>query len=244
MKRQRGRGPSRPSNQNPNRAYESNGPDMRVRGSAQTVLERYGQAGRDAMAAGDRVLAENYFQHAEHYLRLIKAIQPNFIPRTEMAIAGFPSDYDENADENMPIEAEKENFEGQEPREGQNNRGWNRDENGRNNNRNNNNDRNNDRNNRNRNRDRYRPDRNLENGAIGQENNGQVPSPQNPISNDPVPQNTEIETNSGEVAAAPREPRAPRNSRTRRPPREDQSAGFGDELPAFLAGPAISVDVE
>ncbi|KAF0092750.1 MAG: cytosolic protein, partial [Hyphomonadaceae bacterium] len=98
MKRQRSRGRGKPLNNNPNRAYESVGPDMKVRGSAQTILERYQQAGRDAMGSGDRVLAENYLQHAEHYLRLIKSIMPNFIPRSELAIAGLPSDYDEDDD--------------------------------------------------------------------------------------------------------------------------------------------------
>ena len=64
--------------QNPNRAYESTGPDIKVRGSAQTILEKYQQLGRDAMASGDRVLAENYLQHAEHYLRLIRSIPVSY----------------------------------------------------------------------------------------------------------------------------------------------------------------------
>ena len=66
IKRQRGRGRNKPTNNNPNRAYESTGPDIKVRGSAQTILEKYQQVGRDAMASGDRILAENYMQHAEH----------------------------------------------------------------------------------------------------------------------------------------------------------------------------------
>lgn len=98
MKRQRGRGRNpgqKPQNNNPNRAYESNGPDIKVRGSAQTVFEKYQQLARDANSAGDRVLGENYLQHAEHYFRVLRAMQPTFVPRSDMMIAG----YDEDADE-------------------------------------------------------------------------------------------------------------------------------------------------
>lgn len=153
MKRQRSRGRNnKPGNQNPNRAYESTGPDIKVRGSAQTIFERYQQVGRDAMAAGDRVLAENYLQHAEHYLRLVKAIQPNFIPRSELQIAGLPSDFDEDGNENEnseddnDLEAGEEGEENQarEPRENNNRNRYDRnnDENGRYNNRDNNRDNN------------------------------------------------------------------------------------------------------
>ena len=57
------------------RVYESNGPDVKVRGNAQTVAEKYLQLGRDALSASDIVGAENYFQHAEHYLRIVSAAQ-------------------------------------------------------------------------------------------------------------------------------------------------------------------------
>lgn len=71
--RSRGRG-RRPANAG-NRVYESNGPDVKVRGTAQTVADKYLQLGRDAISAGDSVKAEGYFQHAEHYLRIIAAAQ-------------------------------------------------------------------------------------------------------------------------------------------------------------------------
>lgn len=58
-----------------NRSYESNGPDIKVRGTAQHVAEKYAQLARDAQSSGDRVMAENYFQHAEHYNRLIAEAQ-------------------------------------------------------------------------------------------------------------------------------------------------------------------------
>jgi hypothetical protein len=55
--------------------YESNGPDVKVRGTAQTVADKYLQLGRDAQSSGDIVMAESYFQHAEHYLRIVFAAQ-------------------------------------------------------------------------------------------------------------------------------------------------------------------------
>ena len=58
-----------------NRVYESNGPDIKVRGTAQTVAEKYMQLGRDAHSSSDNVMAESYFQHAEHYLRIVAAAQ-------------------------------------------------------------------------------------------------------------------------------------------------------------------------
>jgi hypothetical protein len=58
-----------------NRVYESNGPDVKVRGTAQTVADKYLQLGRDAHSSGDTVMAESYYQHAEHYLRLLAAAQ-------------------------------------------------------------------------------------------------------------------------------------------------------------------------
>lgn len=58
-----------------NRVYESNGPDVKVRGTAQTIADKYLQLGRDAQSSGDSVMAESYYQHAEHYLRIIMAAQ-------------------------------------------------------------------------------------------------------------------------------------------------------------------------
>lgn len=57
--------------------FDSNGPDVRVRGSALQVYEKYLALGRDAALAGDRVGAENYHQHAEHYFRLLNANPEN-----------------------------------------------------------------------------------------------------------------------------------------------------------------------
>jgi hypothetical protein len=57
------------------RVYESNGPDVKIRGTANHIAEKYIQLARDATASGDPVAAENYYQHAEHYFRLIAAAQ-------------------------------------------------------------------------------------------------------------------------------------------------------------------------
>lgn len=57
------------------RNFESNGPDVKIRGNAQHVYEKYLQLARDAAGSGDRVMAENYLQHAEHYYRIIAAAQ-------------------------------------------------------------------------------------------------------------------------------------------------------------------------
>ncbi len=59
-----------------NKVFDSNGPDVKVRGTAQTVAEKYMQLGRDAQSSGDNVAAETYYQHAEHYYRLWAANQP------------------------------------------------------------------------------------------------------------------------------------------------------------------------
>lgn len=55
--------------------FDSNGPDVRVRGNAWQVCEKYQALARDAQSSGDRVLAENYLQHAEHYYRVTEAIE-------------------------------------------------------------------------------------------------------------------------------------------------------------------------
>jgi len=60
---------------NRNHVFDSNGPDVRLRGTSQQLFEKYLQLGRDATSAGDRVQAESYFQHAEHYYRILMAMQ-------------------------------------------------------------------------------------------------------------------------------------------------------------------------
>ena len=63
----------------PNRSYDSNGPDVKIRGTASHIYDKYQQLARDAQSAGDRVAAENYLQHAEHYYRLMVAANPGIV---------------------------------------------------------------------------------------------------------------------------------------------------------------------
>ncbi len=74
MKRQRGRNRNNSNkSHNGNRQMESNGPDTKVRGSATQIHDKYVNLARDAAVSGNRVKAESYRQHAEHYLRLMNA---------------------------------------------------------------------------------------------------------------------------------------------------------------------------
>ena len=97
-------------NQNPlTRVYESNGPDVKIRGTANHVAEKYLQLARDAQSSGDPVSAENYFQHAEHYFRLIAAANeqfrqqnPNFQPqRPEGGSGGNDQQFQQRNDDNF-----------------------------------------------------------------------------------------------------------------------------------------------
>lgn len=73
----RGRGRSRKA-QNPlTKNYESNGPDVKIRGTAAHISEKYTSLARDALTSSDIVRHENYLQHAEHYNRIIAAAQQN-----------------------------------------------------------------------------------------------------------------------------------------------------------------------
>lgn len=71
----RGRNQRRRQGVNINRAYDSNGPEVRIRGTANQIYDKYLALARDAASSGDRVKAENYLQHAEHYFRVIRAMQ-------------------------------------------------------------------------------------------------------------------------------------------------------------------------
>jgi hypothetical protein len=75
--RSRGRNGGRKHVNPLSRSFESNGPDVKVRGNAPHIAEKYMQLARDAQSSGDSVMAENYLQHAEHYFRIVSAAQPN-----------------------------------------------------------------------------------------------------------------------------------------------------------------------
>ena len=103
-KRMRGR--NRKS-QNPlTRVYESNGPDVKIRGTASHVADKYIQLARDAQTSGDPVGAENYYQHAEHYYRMIAVAQeqfrqanPYYRPETEQRDDNYEDGDDEGAEQ-------------------------------------------------------------------------------------------------------------------------------------------------
>lgn len=111
MKRQRGRnrggGGNKPQQHNANRAFDSNGPDgVKVRGNAQHVFEKYQQLARDAASSSDRVLAENYLQHAEHYFRLLRAMQPQRSPSEilgrDQVSSGLDIDFEDESGQGLP----------------------------------------------------------------------------------------------------------------------------------------------
>ena len=66
-----------------NRVFDSSGPDGKVRGTPQQIIDKYNQLARDAQLANDRVATENFQQHAEHYLRLLSDAQREMDQRRE-----------------------------------------------------------------------------------------------------------------------------------------------------------------
>lgn len=112
MKRQRGRGrkPSNPSN----RSYESNGPDVKIRGNANQIYDKYLQYARDAQTSGDRIAAEAYFQHAEHYFRIMAANQPKERPMSNDEQDGRDEDdrQNENSSNNSKSSRDSQSADG------------------------------------------------------------------------------------------------------------------------------------
>ncbi len=176
-----------------NKVFDSNGPDVKLRGTAQTVAEKYMQLGRDAQSSGDSVSAESYYQHAEHYYRVWASNQPvgaSLIMSRKLGEEEFEEDGEGGDEEQVEGQAPQvesgtvaEGVEGGEatPVEGQESqpRQFNNNRNDRNNN-GNRNDRNNN------NRERFRPrwqDRNRNqndaNGEPGQpQQQADTPAPQ------------------------------------------------------------------
>ena len=109
---------------NANRAFDSNGPDgVKVRGAAQHVYEKYQQLARDAHTSGDRVLAENHLQHAEHYFRVLRAMQPQRpladIVGRDQFVSGYDIDFeDESGGQAETVEAEADAADAEGERQG------------------------------------------------------------------------------------------------------------------------------
>ncbi len=96
-KRMRGRNRKGGHHQNPlSRMYESNGQDVKIRGTASHIAEKYLQLARDAQSSGDTIASENYYQHAEHYFRLIAAAQEQ-LRQTQPYFQQQPGDMRGNA---------------------------------------------------------------------------------------------------------------------------------------------------
>jgi hypothetical protein len=68
-----GNGGGRPRTPHRSQTFDSNGPGLKIRGNAYQVFERYVALAREAASAGDRIAAENLYQHAEHYFRVMNA---------------------------------------------------------------------------------------------------------------------------------------------------------------------------
>lgn len=86
---------NRPSNSR-NQTFDSSGPEGKVRGSANQVYEKYLALARDAQSSGDRIGAENFFQHAEHYFRIMTANGQQMRPRP---MNGFGDEFDDENEE-------------------------------------------------------------------------------------------------------------------------------------------------
>ncbi len=97
-KRMRGRNRSGKGPNPLTRSFESNGPDVKIRGTALHIAEKYGQLARDAHSSGDRIAAESYYQHAEHYYRIIAAAQAQ-MPFPQQQVFRNGDDADEEIDE-------------------------------------------------------------------------------------------------------------------------------------------------
>ena len=104
-RRGRGRNNNNRKSHNPlARSFESNGPDVKIRGTPAHIAEKYLTLSRDAQSSGDPVLAENYLQHAEHYTRIIMAYrdqlqQPGDMPNGNGQRLREPGDSDEFGDD-------------------------------------------------------------------------------------------------------------------------------------------------
>src|ERR1700737_4432004 len=112
-KRMRGRNNHRKSHNPMARVFESNGPDVKIRGNPSHIAEKYIQLARDAQASGDPVAAENYYQHDEHYYRVIAAAQeqyrqnnPHFAPPENEMGGTRDESFEEGEEDTQPVMAD------------------------------------------------------------------------------------------------------------------------------------------
>lgn len=244
------------------RSYESNGPDVKVRGTAQHVAEKYLQLARDAQSSGDTVAAESYFQYAEHYYRILLAAQEQMAQQFGHSFPpnrAFVEDADEGDEEGeeegqlfQPGAGPQPDFRGPNGHAGQN--GYNghgglraegeggegQPQGGQRFDRQNRRERfnNNDRNNNDRRFDRQdrgerRFDRNAEGGQSGAP--GYAPRPDAPRSDIPVSSENATEAAPEQVQSERRFERSERPQRERRPRREREiEADAGEDVATAL----------
>lgn len=105
--RNRGNSGRRGGNGGSNRSqvFDSNGPDVRIRGTAHQVFEKYTALAKDAAASGDRIVAESYLQHAEHYQRVINSWAEKNNNRNDRS-----SDNNQSQDQNQKAKAGEEDL--------------------------------------------------------------------------------------------------------------------------------------
>ncbi len=106
-RRNRNRNSGRRNNQQRTQVYDSNGPDVRIRGTAHQVAEKYLALAKDATSSGDRIMAENYYQHAEHYIRIINENNGKFDADKVMGGKSSSPQSKENDDGNAANEGKK-----------------------------------------------------------------------------------------------------------------------------------------
>ena len=89
--------------------YDSNGPDVRIRGTAHQVAEKYLALAKDAVSLGDSIVAENYYQHAEHYVRILNEFDGKFdsnksLEKKPESVADNAGNVDTKKAEEKPVE--------------------------------------------------------------------------------------------------------------------------------------------
>ncbi|GLK68438.1 DUF4167 domain-containing protein [Hansschlegelia plantiphila] len=196
------------------RSYESNGPDVKIRGTAGTIADKYVQLSRDALTSGDPVAAENYLQHAEHYYRLLAAAQAQYQPNQTFVRADSEDYNDGEYDEDNPDAGEpngqaymQQNAAAQQNAGGQPNQ---------------------QRFNGNNNNNQQRPNAYSQNGRDGEQRR---PDRNDRPRQDSRPERADRADNRND---RPQE-RSDRNDRAPRPERTDEQPFIGD-LPAFITG--------
>jgi hypothetical protein len=103
VRRPKGRNNLRPNGRRPNNGFRNSDNNNRNSGSVLKLLEKYRTLANDALAAGDIILAESYFQHADHFVRQLPEQKP--VVQVEENEGNSNSDQESNEENNAPVEA-------------------------------------------------------------------------------------------------------------------------------------------